>query len=89
MPNIKRSNVNANKLIFVLGQTLDKMRLSMNQFSIESGIRPATVAAWCNGTAKQIDLITLQMALDTLNRLSQEYDIGKEYGIEDIFYYKK
>lgn len=89
MVNVRRKYLDAKKIVFVLDKTLAKMRISMNQFSIESGIRPATVAAWCNGTAKQIDLITLQMALDTLNRLSEEYDIGKEFGIEDIFYYRK
>ncbi|MGG1659460.1 helix-turn-helix domain-containing protein [Brevibacillus sp. NRS-1366] len=89
MINSKRINVNANNIVFVLGVTLSDMRISMNQFSIESGIRPATVGAWCNGTAKHIDLVTLQTALNTLNRLSKDYKMDRKYNIDDIFYYKQ
>lgn len=76
------------QLIFTFGRTLKEMRITMREFSLQSGIRPATIAAWSNGTAKEINLTTLLSALDTLNRLSKEYKINKIYEIEDIFYYK-
>lgn len=88
MKSSKRANENARRIIFVLGDTLSEMRISMNQFSIQSGIRPATVGAWCNGTAKHIDVVTLQAALDTLNHLSKEYKMNRNYTVDDIFYYE-
>lgn len=81
-------NRTSDRIVFIFGDTLKEMRVTMREFSLQSGIRPATISAWSNGEAKEINLITLQLALDTLNRLSKEYKINKKYTIEDIFYYE-
>lgn len=87
MGKTKRETTILTNIQFTLAATLDELRVSMNQLSIQSGVRPATVIALCNGTSKKIDLLTLQMLLDTINILSQEYNIGKKYTIENIIRY--
>lgn len=72
---------------FTLRATLEELRVSMNQVSQKSNVRPATIIALCNGETKELNLKTLIKLLDTLNQMSIEYRVGRTYTIEDVLKY--
>jgi len=82
-----RGIIELTRIKLTLLDVLEELRVSKNQFSVRSGIRPATIIAWCNNKAKHIDLVTLQIILDTINELSKEYKMNKTYTIEDLITY--
>lgn len=76
------------KIKFNLKDTLDEIGITRNALAVESKVRPMTVADLVNGESKSINLSTLVMLLDGLNRLAKENEIDKQYDINDIVQYK-
>lgn len=76
------------RIDFVLKDTLQEIGLSMNKLSVMSKVRPATIGAWCSGSAKEINVLTLQMILDALNQFAQEHQIDRIFDIEDVIRYR-
>lgn len=73
-------------IIFTLEDTLKELGITKNALSVESKVRPGTIADIVNGKAKSVSFETLTAIIDALNRIRLES--GKEpkrYGIEDVF----
>lgn len=75
------------KLRFTLGETLDKLpgEITRNKLSVESKVRPATIADLVNGEAKRIEVDTLQKILEALERLA---DGTMRITVEDVIKYE-
>lgn len=83
----KRSTLVLNKFDFTLLNSIEELGISMNYLSVHSEVRPATIAALCNGTAKKLDLTTLHIILDTLNSIAKQKRIDKIYTINNVIQY--
>lgn len=63
-----------------LGNTLQKIGKTRNALAVEAKVRPATINAIVDGSAKQIVFETLEAILEALHRL----DPSQQFTIEDI-----
>lgn len=71
-----------------LDKTLKELGITRNALAVESKIRPLTVNEIESGKAKQINFVTLQSILKSINRIAAEKGINKTYTISDVFEYE-
>lgn len=77
------------RITFTLGKTLKELDITKNALAVEAKIRPATVGDLVEGRSKAINFDTLEVILNTINRIGNERGIKKHYSIEDVFKYKE
>lgn len=72
---------------FHLLDNIEMLRIKRNKVAVESKVRPATITALAEGSARSINLETLVQIIDALNELAQHFGEKRAYGIEDIISY--
>jgi len=58
-------------IYFKLDTLLKQLGLSRNQFANIAGVRPNTINDMCNSKTKRIEIDTLILILNALNRISE------------------
>ena len=70
---------------FTLGDTLKELKITNNKLAVESKIRPGTIKDLVDGRSKSINFATIIAIVTALNRISNEKNLDKHYGIDDVF----
>ena len=70
---------------FTLGDTLKELKITNNKLAVESKIRPGTIKDLVDGRSKSINFATIIAIVTALNRISNEKNLDKLYGIDDVF----
>lgn len=70
---------------FTLGDTLKELKITNNKLAVESKVRPGTIKDLVDGRSKSINFATIIAIVTALNRISNEKNIDKHCGIDDIF----
>ncbi|MED3854215.1 XRE family transcriptional regulator [Priestia megaterium] len=68
-----------------LGQTLEEIGKTRNALAVEARVRPATINAIVDGSAKQLVFETLEAILEALHTLEP----SRAFTIEDVVKYEK
>ena len=84
----KNTSLLANGFYPKLNDTLSELgKVTKNKLAVESKVRPTTVNEIANGSAKQINFVTLNKIINGLNDIAAEKGIDKQYNVEDVFQY--
>ncbi|MEH7141458.1 XRE family transcriptional regulator [Priestia megaterium] len=73
------------QFISTLGQTLEEIGKTRNALAVEARVRPATINAIVDGSAKQLVFETLEAILEGLHTLEP----SRAFTIEDVVKYEK